>query len=116
MREVCSGLRLYFSKCLGNNLLYRFERGQYAEQQGTSAACLPWDHKKSLIRWVWTDKDVAQVYGAEHLLRLFGMLWTWSLPPVTRADTSFPRSELAGVAGSHDDGRRSLDSAQRCAA
>lgn len=55
--EVAAGLGLYFNKALGNNLLYRFERGQYAEQL------------KKL-----GDKDVqlSSVYGAEHLLRLFG--------------------------------------------
>ena len=30
-QEVAAGLQLYFDKCLGNNLLYRFERGQYSE-------------------------------------------------------------------------------------
>ena len=54
--EVVAGLRLYFNKCLGNNLLYRFERGQYS------------DHYKTLKE----DQEVSSIYGAEHLLRLFG--------------------------------------------
>jgi hypothetical protein len=55
--EVAAGLGLYFNKALGNNLLYRFERGQYAE------------HYKKLQG---TDRQMSSVYGGEHLLRLFG--------------------------------------------
>ncbi|GAA6058684.1 hypothetical protein JCM10212_003372 [Sporobolomyces blumeae] len=54
--EVAAGLGLYFNKALGNNLLYRFERGQYQEQ-----------YKKIQ----GTDKQMSSVYGGEHLLRLF---------------------------------------------
>ncbi|GAA5914015.1 hypothetical protein JCM6882_002597, partial [Rhodosporidiobolus microsporus] len=54
--EVAAGLGLYFNKALGNNLLYRFERGQYQE------------HYKQLQG---TDKQMSSVYGGEHLLRLF---------------------------------------------
>ena len=57
--EVAAGLGLYFNKALGNNLLYRFERGQYQE------------HYKRLQG---TGKAMSSVYGGEHLLRLFGML------------------------------------------
>jgi hypothetical protein len=55
--EVAAGLGLYFNKALGNNLLYRFERGQYADQ---------------LKKLQKTDQQLSSVYGAEHLLRLFG--------------------------------------------
>lgn len=55
--EVAAGLGLYFNKALGNNLLYRFERGQYQEQY-------------KLLQG--TDKQMSSVYGGEHLLRLFG--------------------------------------------
>lgn len=55
--EVAAGLGLYFNKALGNNLLYRFERGQYQE------------HYKRLQG---TGKAMSSVYGGEHLLRLFG--------------------------------------------
>ncbi|GAA5956087.1 hypothetical protein JCM8115_004409 [Rhodotorula mucilaginosa] len=54
--EVAAGLGLYFNKALGNNLLYRFERGQYQE------------HYKRLQG---TGKAMSSVYGGEHLLRLF---------------------------------------------
>lgn len=55
--EIAAGLSLYFNKALGNNLLYRFERGQYQEQ-----------YKKLQ----GTDKQMSSIYGGEHLLRLFG--------------------------------------------
>lgn len=49
---------------IGTNLLYRFERGQYA------------DMRKKYITGqhvtVGEEKSMSQVYGAEHLLRLIG--------------------------------------------
>lgn len=51
-----SGLILYFDKALGNNLLYRFERPQLVEQR----------------RLAKEEKPMSEIYGAEHLLRLFG--------------------------------------------
>lgn len=56
--EVTAGLRIYFNKALGNNLLYRFERGQYSEQ-------LKLDPKDG------TEWEMSTRYGAEHLIRLF---------------------------------------------
>lgn len=53
--EVVRGLRTYFNKALGTMLLYRQERHQYAD-----------------IRKQHPDKDLVELYGAEHLLRLFG--------------------------------------------
>lgn len=52
--EIIEGLSLYFDRALGKLLLYRFERPQYSE--------IVVDH---------TDKRMCQIYGAEHLLRLF---------------------------------------------
>jgi len=52
--EVIEGVRLYFDKALGTILLYRFERVQYTESL-----------KKQ------KGKAVSEIYGAEHLLRLF---------------------------------------------
>lgn len=53
--EVISGLHIYFDRCLGNILLYRFERQQYVD-----------------IRRSNDGKEMSEIYGAEHLLRLFG--------------------------------------------
>ncbi|KAJ3244627.1 Esa1p-associated factor [Chytriomyces hyalinus] len=55
--ELVNGLKSYFDKALGNILLYRFERQQYVE-----------------LKKKFSDKDMSDVYGAEHLLRLFVQL------------------------------------------
>ncbi|KAJ1914037.1 Esa1p-associated factor [Mycoemilia scoparia] len=52
--EVLEGIKLYFDKALGNLLLYRFERYQY---------------QKMLQEY--SGKNMSDIYGAEHLLRLF---------------------------------------------
>lgn len=53
--ECITGLQTYFDKCLGTILLYRFERQQYAD-----------------VRKQYGDQaKMSEVYGAEHLLRLF---------------------------------------------
>lgn len=53
--EILNGLRCYFDKALPAILLYKKERLQYRE--GVSDNTSP-----------------STIYGAEHLLRLFGML------------------------------------------
>ncbi|KAJ1531248.1 Esa1p-associated factor, partial [Nowakowskiella sp. JEL0078] len=55
--EVVEGIQMYFDKALGNTLLYRFERTQYVDIK-----------KKN------PDKDMSELYGAEHLLRLFVLM------------------------------------------
>jgi hypothetical protein len=61
--EVLEGLKLYFNKALGNNLLYRFERAQYVQ------ARKEWSNDKANEG---IDMIPSKVYGGEHLLRLFG--------------------------------------------
>ncbi|PWN37535.1 MRG-domain-containing protein [Meira miltonrushii] len=56
--EVLEGLKAYFNKALGNNLLYRFERAQYVQQRKD------WNVAQEAM-------EPSKVYGAEHLLRLF---------------------------------------------
>jgi mortality factor 4-like protein 1 len=56
LAEIMNGIVLYFDKALGNNLLYRFERAQYVDIRRKTAEVRP----------------MSEIYGAEHLLRLFG--------------------------------------------
>ncbi|GBC10748.1 hypothetical protein RclHR1_09870007 [Rhizophagus clarus] len=53
-QEVINGLHFYFNKCVGTRLLYKKERKQYR-----------------VIRLKHEHLDNSQIFGAEHLLRLF---------------------------------------------
>lgn len=55
IKEVCAGIKEYFNVMLGSQLLYKFEREQY--------------HRKLSEN---EDVSMSSVYGAIHLLRLFG--------------------------------------------
>ena len=63
---IISGLQVYFDRSLGANLLYRFERPQYAEirKQYVTGPKVQ----------VGQEKDMSAIYGAEHLLRMLGMI------------------------------------------
>lgn len=61
LEEVVSGVKEYFEKCLGRILLYRFEREQFFEVRKL------YEHGVG----EWEGKGAGDVYGAEHLCRLF---------------------------------------------
>ena len=65
--EVRQGLEEYFNKCLGRILLYKFERMQYAEVRR-------WYAEPSKPEY--EGKGAADIYGAEHLARLIGKLFS----------------------------------------
>ena len=56
--EVVKGLHFYFNKCIGTRLLYKKERKQYR-----------------ITRLKYEHLDNSQIFGAEHLLRLFGTIF-----------------------------------------
>ena len=65
VEEVTAGVKEYFDKSLGVMLLYKFERLQYKEMLAKTL-------DSGDVQW--EGKTIADVYGAEHLSRLFGML------------------------------------------
>lgn len=69
MPTIISGLVVYFDRSLGANLLYRFERPQFAEVKKNT--------KTGQKVIVGQEKEVSVVYGAEHLLRMLG---TFEIP------------------------------------
>ncbi|CAM9802988.1 unnamed protein product [Phaeothamnion confervicola] len=73
-QELIDGLRVYFEKALGKILLYRQERAQY-------------DH----VTKASPGKDASQIYGCEHLLRLFVRL------PALLAETALSQQEVSQI-------------------
>ncbi|TFY76354.1 hypothetical protein EWM64_g7658 [Hericium alpestre] len=70
---VIVGLQTYFNRVLSANLLYRFERLQYAEIHKHFAA--------GLTVKVSEKMETSTVYGAEHLLHVIGacmFAWAWA--------------------------------------
>lgn len=88
--EVLQGLEVYFDKALGNNLLYRSERQQYlqvrrhgVDQGGSPETSATVGGSKTSrggtsaglgVNSSTSEEERApsEIYGAEHLLRLFG--------------------------------------------
>ena len=61
--EVIAGVREYFNKCLGRLLLYRFERPQWQDVHARL-------NKGGGGNGSLSGKQVVDVYGCEHLVRL----------------------------------------------
>ena len=68
--EVVAGVKDYFENALGRILLYRFEREQYHEVRQL------WE---GAVGGEWEGKGPGDVYGAEHMARLFGTSITVSV-------------------------------------
>lgn len=68
---IIAGLQTYFDRALGANLLYRFERPQYAEMRRQYVT------GPQVI--VGQEKEMSSIYGAEHLLRMLGTSDLFSL-------------------------------------
>ncbi|KAI0252848.1 MRG-domain-containing protein [Lactifluus subvellereus] len=76
---IVSGLQVYFDKALGSNLLYRFERPQYAEIRKR--------YVTGPTVQVNQEREMSAIYGAEHLLRMIV-----SLPAMVAGSTMDPES------------------------
>lgn len=73
LEEVVAGTKEYFEISLGRILLYRFERQQYFDVR----------KKMEAGKDEWENKTIGDVYGAEHLARLFGTSFPYFMCVVT---------------------------------
>lgn len=82
LEEVIAGLREYFDQTLGRILLYRFEREQWFQVR----------QKMESGEGKFADKKPSDIYGPEHLCRLFGRLLPRPpfLPPLPPLPSFFP--------------------------
>ena len=64
LEEVIAGVKEYFNKALGRILLYKFERNQYFD----------WHKQLEKGHGEHAGKTLCDIYGCEHLLRLFGRI------------------------------------------
>ncbi|KAJ7159853.1 MRG-domain-containing protein [Mycena crocata] len=65
---VVSGLQVYFDRSLANHLLYRFERPQYTNVRAKYIT------GQEVV--IGQEKEMSEIYGAEHLLRMLVTLPT----------------------------------------
>jgi hypothetical protein len=97
---IVSGLQVYFDKALGSNLLYRFERPQYAEIRKR--------YVTGPTVQVNQEREMSAIYGAEHLLRMIGSSSMSLSVKLTSNLTPLTGSELA------IHGRRIYDGPGEC--
>lgn len=86
LEEVIAGLREYFDQTLGRILLYRFEREQWFQVR----------QKMESGEGKFADKKPSDIYGPEHLCRLFGEhLLPLPPPSLYPPSSSFPFPPLS---------------------
>jgi hypothetical protein len=102
LEEVIAGVKEYFNKALGRILLYRFERNLYFD----------WHKQLEKGHGDHAGKTMCDIYGCEHLLRLFGKNLP-SLANVSRIPTNSPHSRNARPSRTHQHGRPSRQPAPR---
>lgn len=86
--EFLAGLKVYFNRCLGNLLLYRFERQQYLNLT-----------KDPELK----DRELSSIYGSEHLMRLMVTL------PGLIAQTTMDQQSVATLKEHVEDFLKFLD-------
>jgi len=91
LEEVITGIREYFDKSLDKILLYRFEREQYRSLRSK------WENGSGNF----ADKGPLDIYGAEHLTRLFG---EFLCPCFTRIIALTVTSYYARAPGTNEHG------------
>ncbi|TFJ81399.1 hypothetical protein NSK_007360 [Nannochloropsis salina CCMP1776] len=98
LEEMLHGLREYFDKALPLILLYRHEREQYASlfpAAPPSSACRPTSTEPALGSSSGAAPRPSDVYGAEHLLRLFVRLpRLLALAPLAPAEMTQVQAKL----------------------
>lgn len=111
-KEVTAGLITYFEHCLGSILLYRFERAQYVDifaraqeepEAATEGSNADGDQDKEKEHGAKEEtqslagKKMSEIYGAEHLLRLFVKL------PILLAHTDLEEDNCKVLVDSFQD-------------
>jgi hypothetical protein len=96
LEEVIAGVKEYFNKALGRILLYRFERNLYFD----------WHKQLEKGHGDHAGKTLCDIYGCEHLLRLFGKILAFvQTAPVSTSNSS--HSSNARPSRTHQHGRPS---------
>jgi mortality factor 4-like protein 1 len=91
LEEVIAGVKEYFNKALGRILLYRFERNQYFD----------WHKQLEKGHGEYAGKTLCDIYGCEHLLRLFGKMVSLPEFSVRTTNSSCSINARSGCAHQH---------------
>ena len=86
------GIKIYFDRALGTILLYRYERPQvYTSLFGQLFTDQRCRFQYNEMKEKNPNKKMSEIYGAEHLLRLFVRL------PYLLAQTTLDESEMTHI-------------------